>query len=236
MTHKGKCTDSWFLNFGGIASTSIIKMKNNYFFKCKKVLRMCILQKRWPDGYSNSAWLHKLWILIRTGSVSGICTRGACLYINSIYPCVGSVQDMINMSCNKLHLQSNNLAIDQIIFANPWQQIKSTPLSAFINKSLSLVCCAYLTSPHIDDGTFEWISVMTWSDLLSERVATQAGIANAILFIRLASATFADRLFATMLFGVVVNLLRISAGSEVDAAAFQHDASSVQESDELMCH
>ena len=64
----------------------------------------------------------------------------------------------------------------------------------------------------------------------------QAGIANAVLFIQLASANFADRLFATVSFGVVANVLRISAGSEVDAVAFQHDASSVQESDELMCH
>lgn len=231
MTRKGKYTDSWIL-----LALAFLKWRTIIFFKCKKVLRMCILQKRWPDAYRNSAWLHTLWILIRTGSVSGICTRGACLYINSIYPCVSSVQDMINVSCNELHLQSNHLAIDQIIFANPWQQIKSTPLSAFINKSLSLVCCAHLTSPHIDDRTFERINVMMWSDLLSERLATQAGIANAVLFIWLASANFADRLFATMLFGVVVNLLRVSAGSEVDAAAFQHDASSVQESDELMCH
>lgn len=77
---------------------------------------------------------------------------------------------------------------------------------------------------------------MTWSDLLSERLAMQAGIANAILFIQLASANVADRLFATMSFGVVANLLCVSAGSEVDAAAFQHNASSVQESDEFMCH
>lgn len=68
------------------------------------------------------------------------------------------------MSYNDLHLQSNNLALDQIIFTKPWQQIKSTPSISFINKCLSLVWCAYLTSTH-DDRTFEWTNVMTQSDL-----------------------------------------------------------------------
>lgn len=49
-------------------------------------------------GYNNCVWTHTLRILSNTGSVSGTCSRGLCLDVGSTHPCVGSVQDMANMS------------------------------------------------------------------------------------------------------------------------------------------
>lgn len=151
----------------------------------------------------------------QTGSVSDTRTRDVCLCASSTYPSVGSVQDLTSMSCTELY---------QIIFTNPWQWINFTPLSAFINKCLSLIWCAYLTPTPINDRTFEQTNAMMWGIYCQEGEPGRLRKLIPFWLSDLRLANFADRLFATMSFGGVANLLCIPAGSEADAAAFQQDA------------
>lgn len=117
----------------------------------------------------------------------------------STHLCVGSVQEIRSPLQNLVSGSNPHLY-----------------LSAFINKCLSLIWCAYLTPTHSNEK-----GLMGWHGAFF----CQEGWAMLMCSLYLTCICKSSRLlFNTVSFGLLANVLCVSAGSEVDNVLYMHSS------------